>query len=174
MEASQMVSSILLLVGCWLCARGAWKQLSGGHPWQLFVGCHLRWSKGDPSNHSSSATAFSGRRWTASNNLQAVVPLRRPFGSGAAGSRCLTPSGSSPAVMRLAVPFSIVAVVLEPDPIAFPNVVLGPLVQIVRTCLKTCQTLSKILVPPNLIINNHQNMIKGINTLLASHRGDQQ
>ena len=45
---------------------------------------------------SPPVTALSGRRQTVNINLQAVVPIWRPFCSGAVGSRRLAPSGLVP------------------------------------------------------------------------------
>jgi hypothetical protein len=51
---------------------------------------------GRPLPPSSSATVSPGRRQQVFFNLQAKMPLRRPFSSGAEGSRRPTPSGFVP------------------------------------------------------------------------------
>jgi hypothetical protein len=76
--------------------RGLRMLLPGVESRQLFVGCRSRWSYGDYSPPSSSASVLPGRRLQVKSNLLASMPIRRPLSFGVVGSRHLTPSGHVP------------------------------------------------------------------------------
>jgi hypothetical protein len=91
-----MVSPVLWFAsvsGLWLGSREA---APGSVP--TAAPCQSLYSKvvGRPLPPSSLATASPGRRQQVFFNLQAKMPLRRPFSSSAEGSRRPTPSGFVP------------------------------------------------------------------------------